>query len=166
MAEILLVGDGTVVAINYRLSDDAGDVLDSSEGSGPLTYLQGAGTIVPGLERQMKGHVAGDSFEAVVEPKEAYGERHPVPPQALPRTSFPDGVELEAGMGFIAQGPSGTDIPLFIVAVDDDEVKVDVNHPLAGKTLHFAVEVVSVRAATDEEKAHGHPHGEGGHGHG
>ena len=165
MAETLLVGDGTVVAFHYRLTNDAGDVLDSSEGSEPLTYLQGSGNIVPGLERQLTGHVAGDKFDALVPPAEGYGERHPVPAQALPRSSFPEGVELQAGMGFIAQGPSGHDIPLFIVSVGEDEVKVDVNHPLAGETLHFNVEVVGVRAATDEEKAHGHPHGPEGHGH-
>ena len=165
MAETLLIGDGTVVAFHYRLSNDAGDVLDSSEGKEPLSYLQGAGNIVPGLERQMKGHVAGDAFEAVVPPAEGYGDRQPVPAQALSRSSFPEGVELQAGMGFIAQGPSGQDIPLFIVSVGDDEVKVDVDHPLAGETLHFNVEVVSVRAASDEEKQHGHPHGPEGHGH-
>jgi FKBP-type peptidyl-prolyl cis-trans isomerase SlyD len=158
------VTDGKVVAFHYTLTNDEGEVLDSSEGRAPLAYLQGAANIVPGLERQMLGRAVGDRFTARVAPADGYGERTGAP-QSVPRGAFPPEVDVQVGMQFAAQGPNGSVIPLWVVDVADDTVSVDRNHPLAGVTLNFAVEIAEIREATTEELAHGHPHGPEGHHH-
>ncbi len=154
----------TVVAFHYTLTNDEGEVLDSSLERGPLAYLQGAGNIVPGLEAQMAGHVAGDRFTADVAAADGYGDYISELVQVVPRASFAGVDELEVGMQFQAQTGQGA-IAVVVTAIDGDEVTVDGNHPLAGETLHFAVEIVEVRAASDEEVQHGHVHGAGGHHH-
>jgi FKBP-type peptidyl-prolyl cis-trans isomerase SlyD len=151
------IAEGMVVSIHYTLKNDDGDVLDSSSGGEPLAYLHGAENIVPGLERQLTGRTTGDKFEAVVQPAEGYGERSEIDPQKVPRDAFPDGADLQEGMQVVAQGPSGK-FPLWVVGVGDDHVMLDPNHPLAGVTLHFEIEVQSVRDATEEEISHGHVH--------
>lgn len=156
---------GKVISIHYTLRDEDGDVLDSSAGGQPLSFLHGAGNIVPGLERQLTGKQVGDKLAAVVPPDEGYGMPQGPGPQPVPRSAFPSDIEVESGLQFMARGPGGEAIPLWVVEVVDETVLVDANHPLAGVTLHFDVEVVGVRDATDEEKAHGHPHGDGGHHH-
>ena len=158
------IGDGMVVSIHYSLKDDDGDLIDSSEGE-PLSYLHGAGNIVPGLERQLAGKVVGDKLHAVVAPADGYGERSGPEPQEVPRDQFPPGADLEEGMQIMARGPTGKPFPLWIVAVGKDSVTVDHNHPLAGMTLHFDVEVTEIRSATKQEREHGHPHGPHGHDH-
>jgi FKBP-type peptidyl-prolyl cis-trans isomerase SlyD len=165
MAE-MQISDGKVATFHYTLrnGDDAGEVLDSSEGRTPLAYLHGAGNIVPGLERQLSGRRVGDTFDALVEPAEGYGVREGSP-QPVERKQFPEGVPLSAGMMLHAETPDHEVIPLWVVEVDDETVWVDENHPLAGVTLHFAIEVVEVRDATATEVEHGHPHGPGGHEH-
>lgn len=150
---------GKVVVFHYTLTGDAGQVIDSSAGREPLPYLHGAGNIVPGLERQMLGRSAGDRFEAIVPPDEGYGDHNGRPPQAVPRNAFPDDVEVQPGMQFAAQTPTGQMIPLWVVGVEEDQVLVDDNHPLAGQTLTFNVEIVQIRDATEGERQHGHPHG-------
>ena len=160
------IADGTVVQFHYTLTNGEGEVLDSSHERGnPMAYLHGAGNIVPGLERQMVGHVAGDSFKAVVVPSDAYGERVGDGPQPVPKTEFPDDAPLQAGVRFGAVTPDGEQIVLWIVDVQDDVVLVDVNHPLAGVTLTFDVNIVDLREASEEEQTHGQPHGPGGHHH-
>ena len=159
-----IVTTGKVVLFHYTLRDEDGDEIDSSEGAEPLPYLHGAGNIVPGLERQMTGRKVGDSFQAVVPPEEGYGRREGQP-QQVPRAAFPDDAEIEEGMQFMAQSEDGEMIPLWVAAIEEDFVFVDPNHPLAGVTLHFAVEIVGIRDATDEERGHGHPHGADGHDH-
>lgn len=161
-----LISHGSVVSFHYTLTDDDGDVIDSSEGREPLAYLHGFGNIVPGLERQLEGLSIGDALDAVVPPGEGYGEVNPAGIQKAPRAAFPPDAELQPGMQVAAQGPGGQWIPLWIREVHEDFVIIDRNHPLAGVTLHFAVQIVSVRAGSEEELAHGHPHGPGGHGHG
>ncbi len=156
---------GKVVTFHYTLRNPGGDVIDTSDGGEPLAYLHGASNIVTGLEAQLAGRAEGDKIAAVVPPREGYGEKSGPGPQAVPREAFPDGVELFVGMQFEAETEDGHDVQLFIVQVGDEAVLVDTNHPLAGVTLHFDVEIVGVRDATDEEKAHGHPHGPGGHDH-
>lgn len=159
------VSDGQVISFHYTLRDPEGEVLDSSLESEPLSYLHGAANIVPGLERELTGRAVGDRLEAVVEPADGYGEPAGPGPQKLPRDAFPSNAELEAGMQVFARGEGSEPIPLWIVSVDDDHVVIDINHPLAGVTLHFTVEIVSIRSATEEEIEHGHPHGPGGHEH-
>lgn len=158
------ISAGKVVAFHYTLTDADGDVIDTSSGRAPLDYLHGAGNIVPGLERQLEGLVVGARLDAVVPAAEGYGERQFPGPQAVPREAFPEDVEIHPGMQFAAQGPRGEMIPLWVKKVEAETVWVDRNHPLAGVELHFAVEIVSIRGASDEELAHGHPHGPDGHG--
>lgn len=157
------IADGNVVSIHYTLRDPDGDVIDSSDGGDPLLYLHGAGNIVPGLEKQLTGKKTGDKVSAVVEPKDGYGEASGQAEKA-PREAF-DSPDLGVGMQVVAQTADGQQIALWIAEVTDEHVLVTPDHPLAGVTLHFDIEVGEIRAATDEEKAHGHPHGPGGHHH-
>lgn len=158
------IAENTAVAFHYTLTNDAGEVLDSSNGREPLAYLHGSGSIVPGLENAMEGRAIGDKFEVKVAPAEGYGEHHEGMVQAVPRSAFQGVDQIEVGMQFQASGPQGA-MSVTVTAVSDDEVTVDGNHPLAGQTLNFAIEVVSVREASAEEMAHGHIHGPGGHQH-
>ena len=158
------IAERTVASFNYTLTNDAGEVIDTSEGRSPLAYLHGAGNIVPGLEKEMTGRKAGDRFDVVVAPEDGYGQPNPMLVQVVPREAFQGVDTIEVGMEFQAQTPQG---PLSVVVskVDAENVTVDGNHPLAGKTLHFAIEVTDVRDASVEELAHGHVHGPGGHHH-
>jgi FKBP-type peptidyl-prolyl cis-trans isomerase SlyD len=158
------IGERTVASFNYTLTNDAGTVIDSSNGREPLTYLHGAGNIVPGLEKEMAGHKAGDAFNVTVAPEEGYGMPNPMMVQVVPREAFQGVDTLEVGMEFQAQTPQGP-MSVAIAKIDGDEVTVDGNHPLAGQTLHFAIEVTEVRDASLEELTHGHVHGPGGHHH-
>jgi FKBP-type peptidyl-prolyl cis-trans isomerase SlyD len=146
-----------VVSIHYTLTNDDGEVLDSSAGGDPLVYLHGAGNIVPGLERQLEGKGPGEKLEVVVPAVDGYGEREGPGPQSVPRSVF-EGVDVEPGMSFVVEDEDGEEMAMWVVEVGDDEVLIDSNHPLAGETLHFSVEVIEVRAATEDELAHGHAH--------
>lgn len=157
------IRDGMVVSFHYTLTDDAGQVLDSSRDGDPVDYLHGASNIVPGLERELENHVAGDKLQVKVAPEDGYGRREGPGPQAFPRDAFPTGMLLSEGMQFEAESDDGDIIPLWITKVEKDTVYVDANHPLADKTLHFDVEITAVRTATPEEVEHGHPHGPDGH---
>ncbi|WP_029520664.1 MULTISPECIES: peptidylprolyl isomerase [unclassified Persephonella] len=152
-----------VVTFHYTLKDkETGEVLDSSQEYGqPLTVLFGAQNIIPGLENRMEGMEAGEKRTIEVPAAEAYGEKNPELIQKVPREYF-QGIELEKGMPLQAQTPDGQIINMIVVDFDDNEVTVDMNHPLAGKDLVFEVEVVNVRDASLEEIQHGHAHGEGG----
>ncbi len=160
------IADGKVVAFHYTLTNDDGETLDASHTRGePLAYLHGSSNIVPGLEKQLTGLDVGAKFVAVVPPEEGYGERGGPPPQPVPRDAFPEDMPIEKGMPVQAQSPDGQMMMLFIDRVEDDTIYVDHNHPLAGVTLNFDVEIMTIRDASEEEKAHGHPHGPGGHHH-
>ena len=150
------------VSIDYTLTNADGEVLDSSDGGAPLVYLQGAGNIIPGLEKALEGKQAGDAGNVTVEPAEAYGEFNAELIAVLGRNMFEGVDELEVGMQFHASGPDGSMQIVTIKALEGDEVTVDGNHPLAGEQLTFDVKVVEVRDATEDEMAHGHIHGEGG----
>ena len=150
----------TVVSIHYTLTDDDGVQLDASQDQQPLTYLHGAGNIIPGLENALEGKSVGDSLQVVIAPAEAYGEYQDNLVQQVPRALFDADQELRPGMRFQAQTDDGP-VSVAITEVADDSVSVDANHPLAGKTLHFDVSVAELRDATAEEIAHGHVHGEG-----
>ncbi len=153
-----------VVSIHYTLRDEQGTVIDSSSGRAPLAYLHGKGNIIPGLEQALAGKGAGDKLDVTVAPEQAYGARDERLVQILPRSRFPEGAELAVGMQLRASGPQGPRM-VTVRKVERDFVTVDGNHPLAGRTLHFSVEVAEVRKATHEEVAHGHVHGPGGHRH-
>jgi FKBP-type peptidyl-prolyl cis-trans isomerase SlyD len=153
-----------VVSIHYTLRDEHGTVLDSSQGRAPLTYLHGKGNIIPGLEQALDGKAAGEKLDVSVAPEQAYGARDERLVQVLPRSRLPEGTELAPGMQLRVEGQRGRRI-VRVMKVERDFVTVDGNHPLAGRTLHFAVEVADVRKATHEEISHGHVHGPGGHHH-
>ena len=153
-----------VASIEYTLTDDGGTVIDTSEGRGPLTYLHGAGNLIPGLEADLEGKSAGDAFKSRIEPANGYGERNDAMIQDVPRSQLPPEVDVQVGMQFQAQGPGGVQV-VTVVGVEGDTVKMDGNHPLAGVTLNFDVTVVEVREATAEEIEHGHPHGPDGNDH-
>ena len=158
------IADQTVASFHYTLTNDAGEVLDTSRGREPLAYLHGAGNIVPGLEQAMEGRGVGDSFTVDVAAADGYGEHHPGLVQDVPLQAFQGVPRVEAGMRFTAQTPQG-EHSVVVTKVEDGMVTVDGNHPLAGKALHFAIEVVDVREASLEEVMHGHVHGAGGHNH-
>ncbi|MBB3191524.1 FKBP-type peptidyl-prolyl cis-trans isomerase [Halomonas cerina] len=158
------IAQNAVVAFHYTLTNDAGEVLDSSEGREPLTYLHGAGNIIPGLEKELEGHTVGDKLQAKVSPEEGYGEVQPQLVQEVPRDAFQGVESVEPGMQFQAQTQGGP-LMVTVTKVEGDTVTVDGNHPLAGQQLNFDVEVAEVREASQEEVEHGHVHGEGGHEH-
>ncbi len=158
------IAKDTVVSFNYTLTDDTNTVIDSSVGGEPLSYIHGAGNIIPGLESALTGKTVGDRMKVTVAPKEAYGERDDSLSQVIPRDRFESSQEIEVGMQF--QTPTSDGISVVTVTnVDGESVTIDANHPLAGVTLHFDVEIVEVRAPTSEELDHGHVHGPGGHHH-
>lgn len=158
----MLIAKDSVVSLEYTLRSDAGETLDSSAGEGPLVYLHGYENIVPGLERQLAGKQKGDALQVSVSPEEGYGPRDPRKTMEVPRSQLPPGAP-QVGMMLRGQSQAGDIISLWITAVGPDSVTVDGNHPMAGRTLHFDVTVLDVRVATDEERAHGHVHGPGGH---
>jgi FKBP-type peptidyl-prolyl cis-trans isomerase SlyD len=153
---------GRVVRLHYTIRDEAGVTLESSRGREPLHYLHGKGQLLPALEASIEGEGKGHVATVTVAPADAYGERDPRGVVRAERASLPDGVEIAPGVELQADTPDGP-LSFVVVAVEGDEVVLDANHPLAGKTLTFDVEVLDVRAATPEEIAHGHVHGPGGH---
>ncbi|MBM7060124.1 peptidylprolyl isomerase [Pseudomonas sp. UL073] len=161
----MLIADNKAVSIDYTLTNDAGEVIDSSAGGAPLVYLHGTGNIIVGLEKALVGKQAGDELDVSIEPEEAYGEYSAELVSTLNRSMFEGVDELEVGMQFHASAPNGGMQIVTIRDIDGDDVTVDGNHPLAGQRLNFKVKVVAVRDASAEEIAHGHIHGEGGHHH-
>ncbi len=161
----MIISPNKVVRIDYTLTTDADEVIDSSEGGEPLAYLHGARNIIPGLETALEGRKAGDSLNVRIEPADAYGERDDRLVQMVPREMFEDSAEIQVGMQFHSADPEGNVTVVTVTHTTDDTVTVDANHPLAGVPLTFAVTVVEVRDATAEELEHGHVHGAGGHHH-
>ena len=156
------VADNTAVSIHYTLTNDEGEVLDSSIGDEALVFLQGSGNIISGLEKAMVGKVAGEKFNVRIAAEEAYGELMEDMIQVISRDMFEGVDEIEVGMQFHADVSFGSGV-VTVVSIDDENVTIDGNHPLAGVALTFDVEVIDVRAATEEEAAHGHIHGAGCH---
>lgn len=151
------ISENKVVAIHYTLCNAAGDVLDSSVGEDPLAYLHGAGNIVVGLEDALENKAVGDKLDVTVAPEQGYGDKHDEMVQKVPHENFAGIDSIEVGMQFMAEAPWGQQ-PVTVVAVEEDGITIDGNHPLAGETLHFSVEVVEIRQATEEEVEHGHVH--------
>ena len=157
----LMIGKNSVVSMHYTLKNDSGDVLDTSEGKQPMVYLHGANNLIPGLERELEGKAQGAEFSASIEPSHAYGEKRDDFIQVINRAMF-QGVEaIEPGMTFVAQGDGGEQRQVRVTEVSGDDITIDANHPLAGMTLHFEVQVVDVREATPQEIEHGHVHADG-----
>ena len=160
----MTIENDKVVLMDYTLTNDKGEVLDTSEGREPLAYIQGYQNIIPGLERDMAGKEVGDKFKAVVQPEEGYGNFNQALVQEVEKEMFKDVEELAVGMEFQAQLPDGP-ILMTITKIDGDKITVDGNHALADQVLTFDVEVKEIRDATAEELEHKHVHGTGGHHH-
>ena len=150
----------SVVTLHYKVTAEDGTQLDSSEGKDPLTVMHGRRFLIEGLEEALEGREKGDAFSVSVEPEKAYGQRADALVQKVPKTMF-EGMDVEVGMSFRATTPQGEQ-SVIVVDTTEDEVVVDGNHPLAGVSLTFDVEVVDVRDATAEELEHGHAHGADG----
>jgi len=158
------IANNMAVSIHYTLTNDEGDVIDSSVGNEPLVYLHGNGNIISGLEKALHGKTEGEQFTVRLEAQEAYGEFMEERVQTVPRDMFEGVDELAVGMQFQADVSSGPGV-VTIVEIEGDDITIDGNHPLAGIPLTFDVEIVEIRPANPEEIAHGHMHGPGGHPH-
>jgi len=152
-----------IVSFHYNVSEPGQATLESSRSGNPLVILYGRGNIIPGLEQGLLGHQAGESFEVTVPPDQAYGEYREGLTQRVPRKHF-KGAKIVPGMQVVLPTRDGQR-PMTVLKVGVSVVDVDLNHPMAGKTLSFAIEVLDVREATAEEMDHGHAHGDGGHQH-
>lgn len=158
------VGKDKVVSIDYTLRDPNGQTIDTSEGREPLVYLHGNGNLIPGLESALEGRQAGESLNVKLTPEQAYGPRDERMIQPVPRSNFQGIDPIEPGMQFQANTPQGPRV-VRVTAVDDQNVTVDANHPLAGVPLDFDVQITDIRDATPEEISHGHVHTPGHHPH-
>lgn len=157
MNDAAKIGADQVVTMEYTLRDATGEVLDTSDGDEPLTYLHGHGQIVPGLEKALEGKAVGDKAQVTVSPEEGYGEYDMERVLKEPRSSFD--FDVEVGQVLEAQVDDEEGMEFLVTDVDTDTVTLDGNHPLSGKSLHFDVKVVEIRPATKEELEHGHAHG-------
>ena len=165
-----IVEQDSVVSVNYTGTySQTGEVFDSSEGRDPLTFLVGHKQMILGFEQEMLGATVGETRKFTLTPDEAYGHRDEAATQDVQRSDFPDTVDveqaLEQGIPLGAYNEEGQPMQFRIVAIEGDIVKIDFNHPMAGETLNFSVDVVAIREATSEELEHGHVHGPGGHHH-
>ena len=158
------IKSGSVVSIDYTLTDANKQVLDSSEGGQPLVYLHGVGQLIRGLEATLEGKEKGAKLNVTIPAADAYGEHDNQKIQTVSRAQLKSIHDLEEGMQLQASGPQGNMI-VTVAKIEGDKVTLDGNHPLAGKDLTFDVTVQDVRDATAEEKSHGHVHGPGGHHH-
>jgi FKBP-type peptidyl-prolyl cis-trans isomerase SlyD len=163
MQEPRVVSDGMVVTLDYILKVDD-QVIDSSKDSEPIQFIQGQQHIIPGLEKELYGMAEGEGKEVVVSPTEGYGEVELDDGMDVPKSEFPPQIPLESGTELQLRNEEGETINARITSVGSEVVHLDFNHPLAGKELHFSVEVVGLRPATEEELEHGHVH-DGGHAH-
>jgi FKBP-type peptidyl-prolyl cis-trans isomerase SlyD len=163
MGFIMQIENNKVATLSYSLKNSQGELLDQADEQQPFIYLHGANNVVVGLESRLAGKTTGDSVSAVVPPEEAYGLRDDSLTQEIPRSMFEnmDATMLVAGAQFEAQTDAGREI-ITVVSVSDDMINIDANHPLAGQTLHFEIEVLSIREASAEEISHGHVHATGG----
>lgn len=160
----LTVQDGLVVSLSYVLRLDDGEQIDSAASDDPLVYLHGAQNIIPGLEEALTGLKVGDARDVTVSPSEAYGEMNPDAFELIPYEAFPSDLELEEGMGVrMVESGTGRQVEAYISELRDDGALLDLNHPLAGETLYFNIEVVGLRRATSDEIAHGHAHSDHTH---
>lgn len=158
------VDDNKVVSFHFTLADGEGKTIESTRTEEPLAYLHGQGNLIPILEKALAGRSVGDAFDLTLAPADAYGERDPGLIQQIDRGEFPPEVELAVGSEFEVEDEKGRRV-VTITDVEGQQVTVDGNHPLAGETITFDIEVVEIRDATEEELTHGHVHGPEGHHH-
>ncbi len=151
------IADQTVVSFQYLLSNDQKEALDSSTPEDPLVYLHGTGELIAGLEKALAGKAAGDEFSIAIDPADGYGDEDPNLIQQVHTDEFND-VEVKEGMQLQGKDPDGNFLQIRIEKVEGDQVTVNMNHPLAGQTLHFDIKIEDVRTATPEEIEHGHAH--------
>jgi FKBP-type peptidyl-prolyl cis-trans isomerase SlyD len=159
MADRVEILKDTVVKLDFTVTDDEGMVLDSSDNEGPLVYLHGGGTMIPGVEEQLEGKHSGESHTFTVSPDQAFGMHDPGKVASFPRKDFD--FDIQPGQMLQGQTEDGRDIVFQVMAVGDKVVTLDANHPWVGKNLNFDVKILEVRPATQEEVEHGHPHGPG-----
>jgi len=152
------IADDCIVSIHYTLTNAQGKTLDSSDGGDPLRYMHGRGGLIPGLERELDGREVGDAFDAVIQPEDGYGQPHPDLVQAVPIEALSQIEELRVGMQLQSQDEEGRVQVVVVEEIADGMVTLNANHALAGEVLHFAVSIEDIRAATEEELAHGHAH--------
>jgi len=155
--QLTTVVDDVIVTLEYTLTVD-GEVVDTSEEEGPIEFIQGQGQVVEGLERALYGMKVGERKELVVPPAEGYGEHDPNAIADIPKSEFPDEIPLQPDVELQLTNQEGDELEAYIVSVGKDTVRLNFNHPLAGKELHFAVQVSGLRNATPEELDHGHVH--------
>lgn len=160
----MAIGANKVVTLNYKLTDDQGNVIQTTENE-PFIYLSGNSQILPKLEEQIDTMIIGGKKNIELSSSDAYGDYDEKAVQQVKKEEFPEGSNLEEGMQYMAHTPDGKPIPFVIKEVQEEDVTIDFNHPLAGKNLSFDVELVDVRDATPEELEHGHAHGGDGHHH-
>ena len=153
-----------VVTVNYTLKNDKGETLDSSEGKEPMTYLHGVGGLIPGLETEMEGKEKSAKFSVTVQPENAYGNYDEKLLKLVSKDGFQGDEEMKVGMQVQLDTEHGPAMAV-VSKIDDTEVTLDLNHPLADAVLSFDIEVIDVREGTEEEISHGHVHGPGGHQH-
>lgn len=154
------ISENSAVGIDYVLKGDQGEIIDESK-DGQFVFLVGAKNIIPGLENALMGKSAGDKVDVTIAPKDAYGEPDPSRLQHVNRAVFPEDSDIHVGAQFHGAGPNGEPVAVTVKSIDGEEIEIDGNHALAGKTLHFSVKVVEVREASEDEKSHGHIHGAG-----
>lgn len=154
-----------VVTFNYILKDENGELLDSTEKGGPFSFISGNHQILPGLEEAIGNMIIGSKKNIKLAAADAYGEYDENAVQKINRSLFPEEAELEIGMTYFAHSPEGQHLQFVITKIENEDITVNFNHPLAGKNLEFDVELLDVRDATPEEISHGHVHGPGGHHH-
>lgn len=160
----MIIAKHSVVTMNYTLKNDAGEVMDTSEGREPLVYLHGVGGLIPGLESELEGKAANDKLNIVIAPENAYGNHRPDLMHTVSKDGFQGEEELQVGMRVQMDSEQGPMVAV-VTEITGNDVVLDLNHPLADMTLHFDVEITGVRDASADEIAHGHVHGDGGHHH-
>lgn len=159
------IADNTVARVIYTGKFEDGEVFDTNEGGEPLTFLVGHGQMISGFEEELMGAGVGDRRSFTLTPDRAYGHRNEDHFQVVEKSVFGTEMPIEVGVSSYAQTEDGGMTMFTITKIEGDQVTVDFNHVMAGKTLNFSVEVIEVRDATREELSHGHAHGPGGHHH-
>jgi len=156
----MTITNNKAVTINYTLKDDQDVIIDTSNDNS-FVYLHGANNIIPGLENELTDKTSGDKFSLVIKPEDAYGQYNDKLTQAVDKEAFGEEQKIEVGMQFHAQGDNDQMVMITVTEINDNKITIDGNHPLAGVTLHYDVEIMDVRDATEEELSHGHIHQHG-----